>query len=94
MTAGIPAAANAAMSFSKAGLEGLRHLPLGTLRSKPADVIEDDGEPRVHRLLDPQRAVIIEQRNAVGDAYVLRASLRRRAVGEINDRGFCSAIIP
>ena len=59
-------------------LERLRRLPLGMLRSQRLDAIEREGELEVDRLLGPQRAVVVEDGDALGRRHeIRRAGLRR-----------------
>src|SRR5579863_1429686 len=64
------------------------------LRSKPPNVVEQERKLRVHRLLDPQRPVIIEQRDAIRHAHIVRASFGCSALYEIGDRALGRTIIP
>ena len=47
-------------------LERLRVFPLGMLRRQRLDAVEREGELDVHRLLGPERAVVVEDGDALG----------------------------
>ena len=66
------------------GLERLLVLPARVLRRQRLDAVEREGELDIHRLLDPQRAVIVEG----GDALILGHEIRPAgdARDEIGDR--------
>ena len=49
-------------------LEGLLCLPFGMLRRQRLDAVEREGDLEVDRLLGPQRAVVVEGGDALGDA--------------------------
>ena len=53
-------------------LEWLLGFPIRILRRQHLDAIEDEGELDIHRLLDPQRAVVVER----GDALLGRNEIR------------------
>ena len=63
------------------GLERLLGLPAGVLRRQRLDAIEDEGELDIHRLLDPQRPVIVE----CGDALIRRHEVRSALRGDPRD---------
>ena len=67
-------------------LERLLGLPVGVLRRQRLDAVEDEGELEVHRLLDPQRAVVVERGDALVRRHEVRPALRRDARDEIDDR--------
>ena len=64
------------------GLEGLLVLPFGVLGRHALHAVERESELHIHRLLDPQRAVIVEGGDAVLRRDVVAAfrvrHLRRR----------------
>src|SRR5213594_515517 len=49
---------------------------------------------RVHRMLDPQRAVLVERGDALGRRHEPRAALRRRALHELDDRLLGRPVVP
>ena len=53
------------MSPSSAALNGSFVRPFGVVRRLRLDPVEREGELGVHRLLDPQRAVIVEHGDAI-----------------------------
>ena len=64
------------------------------LWSKLSNVVEYERKLRVHRLFDPQRPIIIEQRNAIRHAHIGRASFGCGVPYEIRDCALCGSIIP
>ena len=50
-------------------LEGLRGLPLGMLRRQRLHAVEREGELEVDRLLGPERAVVVEDGDALGGRH-------------------------
>ena len=64
------------------GLERLLGLPARVLRRQRLDAVEDEGELDIHRLLDPQRAVVVEGRDALGGRHEVGTALRRHARDE------------
>ena len=75
-------------------LERLLVLPVRILRRQRLDAVEDEGELDVHRLLDPQRAVVVEG----GDALIHRHEVRPALGGDTRDEGgdrlFRRAVVP
>ena len=65
------------------GLERLLVLPVRVLRRERLDAVEDEGELDVHRLLDPQRAVVVEGRDALSRRHEVRPALCRHARDEM-----------
>jgi hypothetical protein len=66
-------------------LEGLGLLPFRVLRGESLDAIECELELVVDRLLDPQRAVVVEGGDALGRRHIVRPALVRHAGDEIGD---------
>jgi hypothetical protein len=49
---------------------------------------------RIHRMLDPQRAVLVERGDTLGRRHELRTSLGRRGLHEFDDRFLGRAVAP
>jgi hypothetical protein len=75
-------------------LEGLFCLPLGMLGGHLPDTVEGEDELGVERRLDPERAVVVEGGDAVGDGDEVRRALFGDALDEGDDGFFGSGIIP
>jgi hypothetical protein len=58
------------------------------------DAAKGEIELNLKRLLAAERPVVIEDRYALGRRRELRASLLCHARDEIQDRGFCGALVP
>ncbi len=76
------------------GLERLFGLPAGVLRRQLLDAIENEGELDVHRLLDPERAVIVEGCDALIFGHEVRTALGGHARHKLCDRVFHRTIVP
>ena len=87
-------AASAFMSPVEHRLERLLGLPLRVLRRQRLDAVERERELEVDRLLGPQRAVVVEDGDALGDRHEVRAALRRHARDEIGDGFLRRAVVP
>ena len=74
--------------------ERLLGLPLRMHRCHGLHAVECEGQLHVHRLLDPERAVIVEGRDALVDRHEVRPALRRDARDEVEDRRFGRAVVP
>src|SRR4029453_13046221 len=48
----------------------------------------------IHRLLDPQRAVLVERRDAFAGRDEARVALRRRRLHELDDRLLRRTVVP
>ena len=72
-----PAAASAFMSPSSTALNGCVSFHSGMLRRQRLDPVEGEGELGVHRLLGPQRAVIVEHGDALGFGHEVGRAFRR-----------------
>ena len=64
------------------------------LRRQRLDAVEREGELDVHRLLDPQRAVVVERGDALGLGHEVGRAFRGHRRDEIDDRGFGGAVVP
>ena len=76
------------------GRERLLRLPLRMLRREGLDAVQCKHRLDVHRLLCPERAVVVERRDALGRRYVIRARLVRRRLHKLDDRFLRRTIIP
>ena len=75
-------------------LERLLVLPLRMLGRHRLDAVEREGQLEVHRLLGPQRAVVVEGGDALGGRHEIRPALPRNAGDEIDDRLLGGAVVP
>ena len=71
------------MSPSSTALNGCVSFHSGCDGGLGLDAVEREGELGVHRMLDPQRAVIVEH----GDALRLRHEIGRAFLGHLLDEG-------
>ena len=74
--------------------EGLLGLPFRMHRRHRLHAIEREGQLHIHWLLDPERAVIVEGRDALVDRYEVRTALRRDTRDKVEDRRFRRAVVP
>ena len=74
--------------------ERLLVLPFGMLRRERLHAIEREGELEIDRLLGPQRAVVVEHRDARGRRYEILAAFRGDARDEVQDGLFGRAVVP
>jgi hypothetical protein len=74
------------------GLEWLFGLPTRVLRRQLPDAVENEGELDIHRLLDPQRAVIVESRDTLIFGHEIRPAGDSR--NKVGDRTLRRAVIP
>jgi len=72
--------------------EWLLFLPVGVLRRHRPDAIQRKGELDIHRLLDPQRAVIVESRDTLIFGHEIRPAGDSRH--EVGDRTLRRTVIP
>jgi len=56
--------------------------------------VEQEEQLRVGRLLDPERAVIVEDRDACGRRHELRAAFRRDGGNEVEQRALARPLAP
>jgi hypothetical protein len=76
------------------GLERLLLFPFRVLGGQRLDPIDGKHDLDVHRLLGPQRAIVVEGGNALVGRYEIGAALGRDARDEIGDGLFHRAVIP
>jgi hypothetical protein len=69
-------------------------LPFGMHRRKSLHPVERKGQLDIHRLLDPERTVIIEGRDALLDRHEEAPALRCVPCDEIEDRSLGGAVVP
>jgi hypothetical protein len=79
---------------SEHGFEWLLLVPLRMLGCKGNDAIDREGELRVHGVLDPQCAVVVEGRDALGRRDEIGRPLSRHGGDELQDRLLCATVIP
>ena len=89
-----PPASALATSPLQQGREGLLRLPLGVLRGERLDAVERERELDVHRLLGPQRAVVVEHGDALGGRHVAGRALLRHLGDEGDDRLPGRTVVP
>ena len=74
--------------------ERLLVLPLRALGRERLHAVERKRKLKIHRLLGPQRAVVVEHRDARCGRYEVLPTLRGDALYEINDRLPGLAVVP
>ena len=74
--------------------ERLLGLPFRMHGSQRLHAIERKGQLDIHRLLDPERAVVVEGRDALFDRHKIWPVLRRDTRNEVEDRGLAGAVVP
>ena len=89
-----PEAASAFMSPSSTAANGCLVFHSGCIGASDLHAVEREGQLHIHRLLDPERAVIVEGRDALLDRHEVRPALRRDACDEIEDRSLGRALVP
>jgi hypothetical protein len=67
------------------GGEGLARLPLGMARRECLDPVDGERELDVHRLLDPERAVVVERGDPLGGRHEVGRSVPGDSVDEGKD---------
>jgi len=75
-------------------LEWVARLPLRMLRRHFVDAVEREKRLGIHRMLDPQRAVLVERGDAVLRRHIVRVRPIGRCFDEIEDRLLRRAVIP
>jgi AcrR family transcriptional regulator len=75
-------------------LERLALPERGVLRRQVLDVIDQEEHLRLQRVLAPERPVVVERSDAIGERNVPRTARLRHARDEIDDHGFRRAIVP
>ena len=85
-----PDFASAPASPSIAALKGCVVFHSGWAGAKRPDSIQCENELKVQRLFGPQRAVVVEDRNALCRLHIVGAALARDARNEL-DEGLLSA---
>ncbi len=74
--------------------EGLLVFPLRMLRRERLHAIEREEQLEVHRLLRPERAVVVEGGDTLGGRNKMRAALRGGRPHELDDRLLSRAVVP
>src|SRR6185436_3486560 len=69
-------------------------LPFGMLGRCCSQLVEHESELRVDRLLAPQRAVVVEDSDALGLRHEVLAALLRNCIDECDDALLRRAIVP
>jgi len=78
----------------KRRLERLRGRPFRMLWRQNLHAIEDEGQLSVHRVFDPQGAIVVERRDALGRRHEIRPALLGDAGHEAGDCLFARAVVP
>ena len=89
-----PAAATPFMSPFEQRRERLLRLPLRVLRRQCLHAVDQEEGLEVHRLLGPQRAVVVEHRDAFGHRHEVRRAGRRHALDEGDDGLLRPGVVP
>ena len=89
-----PSAASALRSSSSTALNGCFVFHSGCFGGQRLDPIDREHDLEIHRLLGPQRAVVVEGGDALVERHEIRAALGRDARDEIGDRLLHRAVIP
>ena len=74
--------------------EWFSRAPFGMLPDHRLYAVEGEHHLEVHRLLGPQRAVVVEAGDALGHGHPVAASVGRRAADEVEDRLFHWPVVP
>ena len=74
--------------------ERLLVLPLRMLRRERLHPVEREDQLEIHRLLGPERAVVVERGDALGGRHELRAAFFRGCLDELDDSFLCRAVVP
>ena len=64
------------------------------LRAKRLDAVQREEELDIHRLLGPQRAVVVERGNALGGRHEVRRAFLRHLRDEFDDGLLRLAVVP
>jgi hypothetical protein len=75
-------------------LERLGAAPLRVLRRERLHPVHRERDLEIDRLLGPQRAVVVEGRDALLDRHEFRPALRGHALDEPDDRLLRRAVVP
>ena len=89
-----PSAASALRSSSSAALNGCFVFQSGCFAAQRLDAIDRKDDLDIHRLLGPQRAVVVEGGDALVERHEIRAAGRGHARDEVGDRLFHRAVVP
>ena len=76
------------------GFERLGRPPLGVVGRSRFNAVEGEDDLRVHWLLDPERAVVVERGDALLGENEVGASLVGDAGDEVDDRALGGAVVP
>ena len=74
--------------------ERLLGRPFGMLGRQRLDAVRHEEDLEVDRLLGPERAVVVEGRNALGCGHEVGRSFAGYPLDELHDRLFCGRVIP
>ena len=68
--------------------------PLGMLRRERLYAVEREDYLEIHRLLAPERAVVVERGDALGHRHEVRRAFLRHLFDEFDDGFLCRAVVP
>ena len=74
--------------------EGFLVFPLRMLRRERLHAVEREEKLEIHRLLAPERAVVVERGDALGDRDKVRRAFLRDLRDEVDDGLFGRAVVP
>ena len=74
--------------------ERLLRFPFRMPGRKLPDAIQHEEELEVHRLLGPERAVVVEDRDAFGRRHKVRPAVLRHLRDEVRDGFLCRPVVP
>ena len=75
-------------------LNGATFASSGFALTRARNLLQAIHHLRIHRMLDPQRAVLIKRGNALLGRHELRAALSRSRLDEFHDGLFGRAVVP
>ena len=81
-------------SRSRNALNGCASLIAGSFAASSFEPIEGEEDLHLHRLLAPQRAVIVERRDPLSRMDEVRAAILGHAGDEVEDRALDDVVVP
>ena len=75
-------------------LKRLGRCPFGMIWRLGLHTVEREGKLDVHRMLDPQRAVIVEHRDAFGLRHEVGRAFLAHLLDELDDRSLRRGVVP
>ncbi len=74
--------------------EGLPFSPLGVLWRERLDPVEGESDLKVDWLFRPERAVVVERGDPLGDGHEVRSAFPRHATDEVENRVLRRDVVP